>query len=168
MWRQALHCEVFTQDKQNFATKSHYSGLLMPVSRMRLAIGRDGWRPSRQLRLMQSEVEEELAAEKVFLQGCDKFGRRILVLRVSKHSVSVRKIEQTMRNLCYSLDKAIALADAEKNPEGKIAGIFDLRGQSLFPVPTPVSKHQGTTWISILFPALRLLLTVCRTDNGQH
>lgn len=77
---------------------------------------------------MQEEIADELKQDKVFLQGLDKFGRRIIWLKVNRHSRTLRNLKQCMRLLCFSLDKAIALADQEKNPKGMITGIFDLRG----------------------------------------
>ena len=78
---------------------------------------------------MQSEIKDELASGKCFLQGHDKFGRAILLLHVKKHSKSLRDLKQCMRFLCYCLDKAIASADKSKNPTGKVTGIYDLEGE---------------------------------------
>ena len=66
------------------------------------------------------------------MYGQDKFGRAILLLMVKKHSRSLRDLQQCMRFLCYNLDKAINAADPERNPTGKITGIFDLEGKLCF------------------------------------
>ena len=83
--------------------------------------------------MLQSEIEQELASNKVFMQGLDKQGRQILVLKTNRHSKSLRDLKQCMRNLCYCLDKAINAADTTRNPDGKIAGIFDLRSKISLP-----------------------------------
>ena len=81
--------------------------------------------------VLQDEIAQELAAQKVFLQGCDKMGRQVTVLLVERHKRSKRDLAENMRFLCYCLDAAIAQADKEKNPLGKITGVFDLRGARL-------------------------------------
>ena len=65
------------------------------------------------------------------MNGQDKLGRAILLLVVKKHSRSLRDLKQCMRFLCYNLDKAINAADPQRNPTGKITGIFDLEGKPL-------------------------------------
>ena len=77
---------------------------------------------------MQDEIKNELAAQKVFLQGVDKHGRGVLVLKGARHSRSKRDLEELKRFICYSLDNNIKQHDLRFNPEGKGVAIFDLRG----------------------------------------
>lgn len=69
-----------------------------------------------------------MAAKKVFIQGCDKYGRGIILLLAARHSKSSRDLEETKRFICYSLEQQCALHDLQRNPEGKGVGIFDMRG----------------------------------------
>ncbi len=77
---------------------------------------------------LQEEIKNELAAQKVFVQGCDKFGRGIIILLTARHSKSTRDLDETKRLICYSLEQQIQLHDAVRNPDGKGIGIFDMRG----------------------------------------
>ncbi|EIE25944.1 CRAL/TRIO domain-containing protein [Coccomyxa subellipsoidea C-169] len=78
--------------------------------------------------ISEEEIKNELAAQKVFVQGCDKFGRGIIILLTARHSKSTRDLDETKRLICYSLEQQIQLHDAVRNPDGKGIGIFDMRG----------------------------------------
>ncbi|CAL5218691.1 g400 [Coccomyxa viridis] len=75
----------------------------------------------------EDEFRNELAAQKVFLQGPDKHGRGVIILKASRHSKSKRDLEETKRCICYTLDHQIKLHDLRLNPDAKGFGIFDLR-----------------------------------------
>ena len=77
---------------------------------------------------MQDEIVRELAAEKAFLQGCDKEGHPVLVVWAARHDMGNRSIEETKRFICYCLDNTIAAADTRRNPRGQILCLFDLSG----------------------------------------
>ena len=118
---------------------------------------------------MQVEIQSELDANKVFVQGVDREGRATMVLLVARHSMRscfcfsflltstwwngsgwrckikmrcmprlldscctlqsrIRKLEETKKTICYTLDALIRLHDLNRNPQGKSVGIFDLRG----------------------------------------
>ena len=77
---------------------------------------------------MQDEIKHELAAQKVSLQGPDKHGRGVLILKGARHSKSKRDLEELKRFICYCLDNVIKQHDLRLNPEGKGVAIFDLRG----------------------------------------
>lgn len=77
---------------------------------------------------MQEDVKNELAARKVFVQGCDNNGRGIIVLLAARHSKSNRDLDETKRFICYSLEQQIQLHNLARNPVGKGVGIFDMRG----------------------------------------
>lgn len=93
---------------------------------------------------MQEEIPDELGFKKVYLAGNDKFGREVMVLKVNRHLRAKREIKQMNRFLCYSLDLGIKHANLEKNPSGKLCGIFDLRGRTfLLTLPcTKTNSHQ--------------------------
>ena len=76
----------------------------------------------------QSEVKDEIASGKVFIQGVDKAGRPCMYVIAAKHLTSERDVDQCKRFICYSLDRAIEHIDPERNPMGSITVIFDLRG----------------------------------------
>ena len=77
---------------------------------------------------LQDDFKNELAAQKVFLQGPDKHGRGVIILKVSRHSKTKRDLEETKRLICHTLDHQIKLHDLRLNPDAKGVGIFDLRG----------------------------------------
>ncbi|CAL8470169.1 g9711 [Coccomyxa elongata] len=79
-------------------------------------------------KLSEEDVKNELAARKVFVQGCDNSGRGIIVLLAARHSKSTRDLDETKRFICYSLEQQIQLHDLTRNPVGKGVGIFDMRG----------------------------------------
>ena len=92
--------------------------------------------PDRQIAAcMQDEIKQELAAQKVFLQGPDKHGRGVLILKGARHSKSKRDLEELKRFICYCLDNVIKQHDLRVNPEGKGVAIFDLRGGHLSDCP---------------------------------
>ncbi|CAK0773781.1 hypothetical protein CVIRNUC_004101 [Coccomyxa viridis] len=79
-------------------------------------------------RIHEDEIVRELAAEKAFLQGCDKEGHPVLVVWAARHDMGNRTIEETKRFICYCLDNTIAAADTSRNPRGQILCLFDLSG----------------------------------------
>ncbi|CAK0773230.1 hypothetical protein CVIRNUC_004043 [Coccomyxa viridis] len=79
----------------------------------------------------EDEIKHELAAQKVFLQGPDKHGRGVLILKGARHSKSKRDLEELKRFICYCLDNVIKQHDLRLNPEGKGVAIFDLRDISM-------------------------------------
>ncbi len=85
--------------------------------------------PTRALYAPQSEVKDEIASGKVFIQGVDKAERPCMYVVAAKHLTAERDVEQCKRFICYSLDRAIEQIDPQKNPMGSITIIFDLRGR---------------------------------------
>lgn len=75
-------------------------------------------------------MKAELAAQKCFLQGPDKHGRGVIILKASRHSKTKRNLEETKRLICYALDNQYKLHDLRLNPAAKGVGIFDLRGEA--------------------------------------
>ncbi len=40
----------------------------------------------------------------------------------------MRKLEESKKAICYTLDALVRMHDLQRNPQGKGVGIFDLRG----------------------------------------
>ncbi|CAM6082806.1 unnamed protein product [Calypogeia fissa] len=73
----------------------------------------------------ESEIPNELGAEKTFLQGRDKSGRPICVSQLAKHDATNRNLEELKKYYVYTLDKLVA----SMNPgEEKFNVIADLQG----------------------------------------
>ena len=79
---------------------------------------------------VQDAIPNELADEKVFLQGCDTQGRAVVVVLGQRHFTSKRNLEETIRLMCYVLDNAIAATDPVRNRAQQIICLFDLGGGS--------------------------------------
>lgn len=77
--------------------------------------------------ILQEEIARELATNKAFCQGYDKSGRPLVLCLVRLHNRNTRDLEESKRFVCYGLDAAIRSNDLQKNPDGKIVCIFDLR-----------------------------------------
>lgn len=82
-------------------------------------------------RISKADIQNELAAEKVFLQGCDLRGRPVLVVLGARHIIRQRDLDETKRLITYALEAAICGADTSKNPLGQILCLFDLSGIGL-------------------------------------
>ncbi|KAK9808894.1 hypothetical protein WJX72_005949 [[Myrmecia] bisecta] len=79
-------------------------------------------------RIFEDEIPNELAAQKVFLQGVDLQGRPVLIVMASRHDMGHRNIMETKQLICYTLDNAIAAADTTLNKHSQILCLFDLSG----------------------------------------
>ena len=75
---------------------------------------------------MQATVQNELASEKVFVQGCDIHGRPMFIVFAKQQEQG--RPEETKRFICYTLDNVIATADPQKNELGQFLCLFDLSG----------------------------------------
>lgn len=85
----------------------------------------------------------------MFLQGPDKHGRGVIILKASRHSKTNRDLEENKRLICHTLDYQIKLHDLRLNPDAKGVGIFDLRGDTSFAsssFPAPVSFTLGDSF----------------------
>lgn len=94
----------------------------------------------------QSEVAEELANDKVFIQpGADATGRPVVIITVRKHhkNGNAAALARLKRFICWVFDVAVAKASGVRSSEdgsgknvtplgdGKLTAIFDLRGASM-------------------------------------
>lgn len=77
-------------------------------------------------RILESEIDKELAHNKCFLLGEDKLHRPVILLKAERHLPE--DAEQNKRYLCYCLDAAATSIDLTRNPSGKAVGIFELQG----------------------------------------
>lgn len=82
-------------------------------------------------RIETDDIQNELAAEKVFLQGCDQGGRPVLIVLGARHVIRQRDLAETKRLITYALEAAISIADTSRNPLGQILCLFDLSGIGL-------------------------------------
>ncbi|KAL4531406.1 hypothetical protein Ndes2437A_g08738 [Nannochloris sp. 'desiccata'] len=73
-------------------------------------------------------ISDELAAEKIFLQGLDHHGCSVLLFVISRHFSGVAAAETTNRLLTFAIDNACAAADLHLNRERKVCCIFDMSG----------------------------------------
>lgn len=78
-------------------------------------------------RVLESEVPNELAQKKAFLQGPDRQGRAVTVFIGGNHTP--RDAAETQRFIYYSIDATVALSamDPVRNPLGKTAGILCMK-----------------------------------------
>ncbi|KAI5083991.1 hypothetical protein GOP47_0000160 [Adiantum capillus-veneris] len=73
----------------------------------------------------ESEIENEMKKEKIFLQGMDKDGRPIAVILAARHFTCERNLEEFKRFVVYGFDKAVASLSADQE---KFVLIADLKG----------------------------------------
>lgn len=79
--------------------------------------------------LLQDEIVNELASNKVYLQGNDIQGRTVFVVLAKQQEMG--RAEETKRFICYTLDNAIAAADPARNELRQFLCLFDLSGVRL-------------------------------------
>lgn len=77
-------------------------------------------------RIHESEVANELAANKLFLQGLDKKGRAVIVVLARNHSAWTRDISELERVSVYCIDALLDAVDPSVNPDRVMTFIFDL------------------------------------------
>ncbi|XP_058092900.1 patellin-2-like isoform X2 [Magnolia sinica] len=75
--------------------------------------------------ISESEVQNQLAEKKMFMQGFDKKGRRIGLVFGGKHQSYKRDFEEFKRFVIYTLEK---LCGSMQNGEEKFIAIGDLEG----------------------------------------
>ncbi|GBG00596.1 hypothetical protein Rsub_13386 [Raphidocelis subcapitata] len=73
----------------------------------------------------ESEVAAQIAHKKVLMQGNDRHGRPVAILVGGRHIPRPDPLE-VMKFYCYASDVAIAMADPERNPEGRVVFILDV------------------------------------------
>ncbi|KAI3410876.1 uncharacterized protein J3R85_018307, partial [Psidium guajava] len=72
-----------------------------------------------------SEIPNDLAQQKSFIQGLDKMGRPIMVVYGGRHNPSKGSLEEFKRFVVYSLDK---ICSRMPGGQEKFVGIADLEG----------------------------------------
>ncbi|GMH40231.1 hypothetical protein BSKO_08135 [Bryopsis sp. KO-2023] len=77
-------------------------------------------------RVKESDISNELATEKLFLQGADRQGRGFAVVMGAKHNAWWRDAAEVERAICYCLDAQVDVADATLNPDRQTSVLFDL------------------------------------------
>ena len=58
-------------------------------------------------RIAQADIANELACEKVYVLGCDKAGRPLVLICAKKHNGWTRRLDELERFCCYLLDNAV-------------------------------------------------------------
>ncbi|GBG00119.1 hypothetical protein Rsub_12730 [Raphidocelis subcapitata] len=76
-------------------------------------------------RVRECEVSREIGQRKLFVQGVDYRGRAVTILKAGNHIPTANQLE-VQRFYCYASDVAIAMADPERNPEGRVVFILDV------------------------------------------
>ncbi|GFR53266.1 hypothetical protein Agub_g16048 [Astrephomene gubernaculifera] len=76
--------------------------------------------------ISEEDVRDDLEQDKGFLPGYDKEGRPVCVVIVSRHQA--KDAEATKRFITFALDCAAAMGAKTPGWDGKMSGIFDLRG----------------------------------------
>lgn len=77
--------------------------------------------------VLQDQIVNELASNKVYLQGNDIQGRSVFVVLAKQQEMG--RAEETKRFICYTLDNAIAAADPARNELRQFVCLFDLSGE---------------------------------------
>ena len=88
------------------------------------------------LGITEESIADELAAEKVFLQGADRQGCPVLVFITSRHVAGAHSATPTTRLMAYAVDAGISVAAAgaaptsaqATNPANQVVCIFDMAG----------------------------------------
>ena len=76
--------------------------------------------------VLQDQIVNELASNKVYLQGNDVQGRTVFIVLAKQQEMG--RAEETKRFICYTLDNAIAAADPARNELRQFVCLFDLAG----------------------------------------
>lgn len=76
--------------------------------------------------VLQDQIVNELASNKVYLQGNDIQGRTVFVVLAKQQEMG--RADETKRFICYTLDNAIAAADPARNELRQFVCLFDLAG----------------------------------------
>ncbi|KAL3144014.1 hypothetical protein ABBQ32_003820 [Trebouxia sp. C0010 RCD-2024] len=74
----------------------------------------------------EDQIVNELASNKVYLQGNDIQGRTVFVVLAKQQEMG--RADETKRFICYTLDNAIAAADPARNELRQFVCLFDLAG----------------------------------------
>ena len=73
-----------------------------------------------------------LAARKACLQGTDRAGRAVVLIRASRHFMTAGStVEDNKKLMALVLDAAFAAADPGRNPARRLLCLFDLKGLRL-------------------------------------
>lgn len=61
--------------------------------------------------VIQSTIPNQLAANKVFLQGTDKEGRGLMIVLAARHDAWYASADEVLRMMCYGLDAVVRPKD---------------------------------------------------------
>ena len=109
------------------ALSAHAAWRIAFITEARLVAAQRGLPPTHH-RLPEGSVSEELSANKVFLQGHDRYGHPVVVIKAAGHDMRTRDLTETNRLIAYTLDNASLAGDLSKDPNGRLCCIIDLLG----------------------------------------
>lgn len=78
--------------------------------------------------LPETSMTRELQAEKVFLQGSDRQGHPVVVIKASKHDMRTRDLGETNRLIAYTLDNAALAGNPSLDANTRLCCLLDLAG----------------------------------------
>ncbi|KAL6752267.1 CRAL-TRIO domain-containing protein [Haematococcus lacustris] len=84
-------------------------------------------------RIDEATVANEIACEKLYLQGIDRQGRPLMIALARKHNGWTRSLEELERMCCYVLDEMAKMAapHVDRNPRGQCCTLLDLTDMAM-------------------------------------
>lgn len=76
--------------------------------------------------ILEDEVGDQIAQQKVLLQPRGSDGRPLLIIRVSRHFSSPASVAQVERFVIFCLEAASRACEHRKSPDAKLWALFDL------------------------------------------
>lgn len=111
-------------------------------------------------RVLETRIPGPLSDAKVLLQGVDRQGRAVLIIRACKHrplpssavsgtppplptdpAAPLDPLRQQRAFVSYVLDAAVALCDPVRNPGRRLVSVFDLTDAAYANLDTSAMKH---------------------------
>ncbi|KXZ55372.1 hypothetical protein GPECTOR_3g50 [Gonium pectorale] len=90
-------------------------------------------------RIYEDEIQLDLEQNKVFFPGCDKQGRPLMVVLVSRHVM--RDPESSRRSVIYGLDCGMLLGMRNPGWDGKLCSVINLQGLKVANFDFATSRH---------------------------
>ena len=95
-----------------------------------------------------ASIADELATEKIYLQGLDHPGCSVLLFLINRHVSGNAPAETTNRLLTFAIDNACVAADLQLNRERKVCCIFNMSG-------VKISKNVDINFLRGVFDLLQ-------------
>jgi hypothetical protein len=97
----------------------------------KLLVHHGGWRAhvlGTQGYIPEDAVAKPLRDNTIFLQGRDRQGRGLIIVKVANHHSRGRDLRQMKLFSVYIMEAMVALCDKERNPTCRLSSMFDLTG----------------------------------------